>query len=410
MRCCSCEISHRVLLASVLLSAVPLTVTVDAHPGHFYTPFHADNLSDALKLAEQNHKLVFAYVTPAGSAPVGFLQTPTFRDGPLIDLLVRETVMVVLDAKRNADELSRYDVSELPRVLLLNAAGSARGSFAGALSSRRLHEHVSELLKDPQDLRRARAGLIERGPQHFFSRERLAAALCLHGHVDEAIEHYLWCWKTCVKGQDPAAVARRRLVFQAIAELVREHPRLRPQIDPEYSRVEQVLSTAKDDPVLARDLAEFNRFLGDESRTLTLFDRLPASSRARHGLFDRVFDSLVERRRYADVLEYIDPRPAFRGETRLATGRGRPWMAGTVSGVQRGTRRFAVRRGACLVEALAGCGRAEEARALVRDVLEFDPRPATRDVLADRVRRSGAAELVEFIRALELPPSRDDAE
>jgi hypothetical protein len=65
--------------------------------------------------------------------------------------------------------------------------------------------------------------------------------------------------------------------------------------------------------------------------------------------------------------------------------------------LERGTRAFAIRRGAALVEALAALGRTEEAKELMERVVRFDDSPHTLSLLKNHVRRAGHEELADQI-------------
>lgn len=384
--------------------ALAMTCAASGHPGHFYSAFHAETLPEACELAHTEHKLVFVYVLGPRQRACPFLVRPTGRDAPLLDLLVRETVMVVIDPATSPKCLAPYNIEQGPALLLLDATGDEQTRFPAELSSTQLVRKLAEQLATTATVARVREALSARGAEHYFTRERLARMLALAGDSDAALRAFTWCMRRSVAGKDPAALYRRRLLFQAFADFASRHAPARAVLDTQRAQIEEDLQSGRDNPILARDLAELNHYLDDDGRTLRLFDSLPEDCRARHGLFDRLLPHLVAARRYDDVLSYVRPRAAFRGEAQLARGRSLLWATAPGETTARGTRAFAVARGAALVESLAGTNRDAEARTLVDDILRFDDRAATRELLRSHARRANAPQLADYIARLPRGP------
>jgi len=385
---------------AVLLVASCASLPVWAHRGHgFGNPFHAVSLEEACQLARDESKLVFVFVTePRGSA-FPYLERPTWGDWRAIDLLIRETVAVKLEAQQNAAELQRYEIEKHPAMLLLNPDGSERRRITGELAAEQLMELLAADLSGEDSLARVREAVERAEGEDPFARERLAQALARCGKLSQALEEYLWCLEVGLRENVPYAAARRRLLLKGVVSLAEQPPPAREALMERRAAMEQTLRSERDSANLARDLAELNRCLGDEARNLALYDRLPTRSKARHILFDRVLDQLVAHRRYGDVLAALEPLRAFSEEARLARILGGSDERGPEASQRRGTRAFAVARGAKLLEALAGTGRAAEARALVDAILRYDATPETRALLKQHAGRVQNQEVVSYIES-----------
>ncbi|MBU0638629.1 MAG: hypothetical protein KKB50_07180 [Planctomycetes bacterium] len=398
---------RRGCITAAILPLLLLSAAILAHRGHsFGSPFHSVPLEEAFQLANAEFKLVFVYVTKPNHQASRYLERPTWHDWRTIDLLIRETVAVKLDGRRNAAELDRYAISDLPAILLLDSAGNERQRLPGELSANKLMEKLAAALSGADSVARVRQAVETGGPNDPLARERLAETLARHGAHAEALQEYLWCLDVGLRTNVPYASARRRLLLKGFVALSDSYPAARETLEQRRTALEKTLRHERDDPNLARDLAELNRCLNDERRTLILFDQLQPRSRARYILFEHVLEQLIEQRRYDEVLALVDPRQVFMQDARLARARADLFSEGENASRERGTRAFAVARGAGFLEALAACGRVEEARALVDQILAFQDAPQTRTLLQHHARRAGSHELVEYIVSMPVTSQR----
>jgi hypothetical protein len=300
----------------------------------------------------------------------------------------------VLDAEQARADLPDRALAPDAALLLLDADGTELARWSAERSSAAVLRGLEENLSGPAALARIRDALATRGDDDYFTRERLARALARSDRPAEATREFAWCVRAGLETDDPVAIGRRRLLYKAFAELAAEHRPARAALDELRDAIERRLLETRDDRILARDYAELNHWLDDDARTVALFDRFRVDDAARRGLFDRACEPLVAARRYGDVLLYIDPLAAFRGETRLVRSRAVRWAAGADLGVERGARRFAVQRGAALLEALLGTGRRVEGAALLAAILRFDRSPETVTVVRRHLERVDQAELL----------------
>ena len=395
--------SRRALTALLLLGG--LTSIAPAHLGHgFGNPFHAVSLEEARKLARDELKLVFVFVTEPGGLALEYLERPTWEDWRTIDLLIQETVAVKLDASRHASDLHAYQIDRSPAIFLLDPDNGVVCHLTGELSAPQVMETITVHLSGEGAVARARQA-VKKADHDPYMRERLARALARCEEFDDALAEYLWCLETGLSTNIPYAAARRSIMLTGFVSLAEAHPPARKALNERRAAMEQALCSGQDSANLARDLAELNECLDEAKRNLTLYDRLPERSKARYILYDRVLGQLVEHRRYSEALRFMEPLRAFSQEVRLTRIHGGAEERSARAARHRGTRAFAIARGAILAEALAGTGKHQEARALVDAVFKYDGTMDTRSLLKMHAGRAQDSALEKYIDSL---PTREN--
>nr|WP_321403857.1 hypothetical protein [uncultured Desulfobacter sp.] len=367
--------------------------TSHAHPGHYGSRFHARHLEQALEYAKQEYRIVFLHVRAAGAKRLQFFRWPGEANAHLIDLLVRETVIVELDAAENADELAGYDITA-PQILLLNPDGSLSQSIDASLPVPVLNVRLNKILTGQDAVERARLNLESKGEDDFFAQERLATALGNAGQFDEAAGIYRRCAKQCIDNISLAAVGRRPKVFAAIAGFAQGSDEIQVLLENVLDSAESAVVSKPDDAALPKDLVQIYK-RGYQNRARNLFDQLPQESIARHGLLDFLFDDLVEQGRYAEVMKLIDPAQAFKGEVALFQRNRILRPAEAEQGSGRGTRAFVVQRATGLVQALAGTGKNDTAKDLIQNIMAFDSKPATQKALEQSLNKLDRTDLLQ---------------
>lgn len=379
-----------------LVLFLSLACDADAHPGQFGTAIHTHTIKDALALATWEHKLVLVHVREAQGKRFSVFRWHTPQHAQLLDLLVRETVIVELDAAQDAAQLTAYHVAA-PAVLLLNAEGGLLGSARADLPIAQLSAALTPLLTGSAAVERAQAALQELGPDHAFTHERLAAALRGVGRNDEALAQYRWLVARVHSG-DTAAVARTENIYKALIQFADKDAAAASLLQAEINTAESEVVAAPEDVTKAKRLAVALSAPAEAPRALRVFSKLEADSRARHVLLDPLLDKLVNAGRYKEVLQLIEPLGSLKGEIDLYKRMGVERPSWAENGTGRGTRAFVIQRSANLVEALAGSGDEAKAKEVIAGLLAFDASDATRQALEKAVSRSGRTNLLDAVR------------
>lgn len=401
----------RGMLAGLMGALFLLPGTAAAHENHdFGSVFHDVPFGEACDIARDEFKLVCVYVRPKDESVPDYLETPSQRDWRTIDLLLRECVMTRYDPATAAANLDG-EFDDAPLVVFADAEGAERFRLPGHPTPTELDDALSDEFCETGAVQRAREALKARGPDQPLARERLASVLARCGDKDAALREYMWCVRKGLRDRRNAqyAAGRRQLLFMHIAAFAKKYPPARDAIERERAQMEKLL-LENDNANLARDLDQLNRSLGERKRSLELYTRLTEDHRrARHVLFDRIIDLLIEARRYEHVLKLVDPQRAFRQEVMVARRQKRFWNDAPESSLLRGQRLFAVGRGAAFVEALVATDQAAAGKELIDAIVRFDDADSTIAKLRQHAARAGNPEVLKYVENIAKRPAVDEA-
>jgi hypothetical protein len=147
-------------------------------------------------------------------------------------------------------------------------------------------------------------------------------------------------------------------------------------------------------------LISLNNTLDQKEKNFAVFDRLPAGNQGRDTILMLYADQFLEAKRYADVLQGTDGKPAFkkavdRFDKMLASvGKDNPMR----ERMEEMMRQMTIKTGAHSFEALAGLKRNQDGEEMAGQILKFDSSPATRTLLAEAAKRAGNAELAQYMK------------
>ncbi len=384
---------NTILALAALLLAAPI---------HAEGPFREASFEEALAAAKKDGKVVFVDFFTTWCAPCKKLDATTWKDAAVVSWLGEKTIALKLDAEVETKLAARYRIQVYPTMIFIDPDGTERGRIVGyrdatgflseakdrVAGRTELDRIEEELLGDPKnvELRRDRANELARAQRH-----------------EEALEEYLWCFEA---GRTWPGYGGVRLSY-LLGEIVRlgaEHPPAVAALVELGEAATKRLREGKGDGLdAARELSSINSKLDRSSQTLALYDELRAVEETQPAvlgvLFDEVFDVLLEKKRYADVLEAAgDVFHRFQSKVDLYESMVRTYADEDpeLSPVEY-MKRFAVTEGAKLYEALLGVRDAETAAELAERILELD---ASTGTFRELVARAAAVENYETARRL----------
>lgn len=280
-----------------------------------------------------------------------------------------ETVRQSAAATANANSLERQVAAQSQRVVVAEANVAALLKTAKLTSQAHAASPGPGVPVDTEDA--VKAAMAR------------ATQLIADGKPQEALDEYLKYYRE-LQAIRPGSPECQRLMA-AIKSLGRTYPNALAAL---AGLRDSALAQWRVQPgrgELPFEIALLNERLGEGSRTLELYDSLPAGDFGRQSLAMIANSSFIEARRYADALI---GKPFGQMLNTIETGLRQ--IANQDASRQDMFRRAIVDSTVTNIEVLTGAGKVEEARMLTEKLLAFDSSDATRAALQQHTDRAQA--------------------
>jgi thiol-disulfide isomerase/thioredoxin len=365
-------------------------------------PFQDISFEAALKLARKKHKIVLVDFFTTWCVPCRMLDATTWRDPEVAALLKKKTIALRIDAEKEPDLARRYGVQVYPTVALIKPNGTVIDRLVGYQDAKMFVTNLTFSLAGKTSLVRAQEAVekAQHDPHAFVdARYRLGDELTRAGDYQEALGEYLWCLDEGMIRVPAYTGVRASFLLGSIASLAKQYPPAWDALKTRRDEARQKLEKSPNDRQAGGDFANLNHCLGDDQATLTYFDKLPPDAPQREALGYYLFDLLLEAKRYDDALAAV-PYARFKQTfgftvSRIQSPGGTPLPASAAEAM----RDFAVRSGAKQLEALAGTGKLDDARALLKEILALKPSEEAISMVRKHLERAGHPELLNGIAA-----------
>ena len=350
----------------------------------------------ALKEAAVKKKIVMVDFYTADCVPCKRMDLTTWRDTGVAAFLNERAIPLRLDADKLPALSKRYHLKEFPTMLLVRPDGTAIDRLVGYKSADKFLAELKESLSGKTALQRAQAEVaLSTGDavRQANARMKLAEVLAQDGDGAASLKEYLWLFDDGMKKLDDFVGVRRSYLPMEIKSLGGDYPpalaALRARRDAAKKNLEAPGYTQDD----ARDFSAINWALGEPKVTMAFFDSVPGGDPRRHMLGNLVFDELLKSRRYGDAVEAW---PADNIRDQFDRGAKYAWgpKPGGDAESQRSMREFQIKNAADGLEALAGSGKLDEARELIKRMRAVDDSPWVRAILRKHLERAGQAGLL----------------
>jgi len=380
----------RRLLAGIALSMGVVAWSGAAEPA---MPFRSIPFEAATQAAAKEGKLVFIDFYTTWCEPCKRLDALTWTDAEVGRLVGEKAVALKLDAEKEGKELAkRYKIAAYPTLLLLKADGTEVDRLVGFSEPAKFIPDFTASVAGKTTLARAveaTTTVPTGGAEEVQAHYELGKQLARSGREEEALVQYLWCYDDYTAR---SSGVRNSFLLSSIADLGRKYP---PAIVALRERRDQAEATMLGDASArgaALDFASLNGALKENERTVKVFDSLPAGDPRREVLLVRVFDLLINDRRYADA---ASARPLAKMEQAFdlhlttmarAAANPRPRPAGMADPFPR----YVVQTTVKNIEVLIGSGQISAAQSLAERLLsKVDGSDATKKQLAEAATRAG---------------------
>ena len=275
--------------------------------------FHDLSFDDALERAAAEEKVLFVDFFTTWCAPCKEMDATTFKDPDVAAWLAEHTVALKIDAEANETNRSlaqRYGVRSFPNYVFISSNGDVMDRIAGKRLPKQFIKDGESVLRGENAITRARKALSEGNRENPMFRSRLADAYAEMGQDAEALREYLWCFDEGEKHSPAYHAVRLSFLLASIKTLADRHPPAKAALVERRQQAEQriVDGSAEYDDIAV--YTSINRTFGEQDATLALYDRVKGVGSlpdlTLQAFADRVFELLVNRKRYQQVVEEYD--------------------------------------------------------------------------------------------------------
>jgi thiol-disulfide isomerase/thioredoxin len=376
---------------------IALSVSLPASPARAEEPFGAGSFRSACALAGKTRRIVLVDFYTTWCGPCKRLDETTWKDKTVRAWLTQSAVSRKIDAEKQTVLAAKYKIGAYPTILLLKPDGTEIDRLVGFREPKMFLTEVKQALAGQDSLARARARLNARGKEDPMARMDYADALTQKGRHADALKEYLWCLDEGNKHNIGFTGVRLSFLLNDIVRLGEEYPPATAALKQRRDVARAALENGSANPDAAEDFGAYNRELGEQAETLAVYDRLRARNVSAAALFRHISDQLLERKRYADLIQgagnlsaQVDMEVAF---YKMISGNAQ---------FDKETKdilmRAAVKKGGGFYEALLGTDRTAEAEALRDKLLAFDPSAVTYAELIRHAVRAGKLEAAQQLK------------
>jgi thiol-disulfide isomerase/thioredoxin len=363
-------------------------------------PFSDLSFEAASKLAAQTGKIVLVDFYTTWCGPCKMLDKTTWTDPAVIQLLEQKTVALRIDAEKEVALSKRYKIEAYPSVLLIKPDGTEIDRLVGYREPKAFMADFNAALAGKDSISRARDQLMDAGTNDPSARMQFGVALAQKGRDADALAEYLWCFDHGVEASPAFSGVRLSFLLMYIKNLSAHYPPAGKALEDLRDERQAKMAAGATDLPTVQDLVSLNGVLDQKEKNFAVFDRLPAGNHGRDIILALFADQFLEAKRYADVLQGTDGKPAFKkavdqfDQVLVSLGKDNPMR----DRMEETMRKMTVNTGAHGFEALAGLKRNQEGKDLAGQILKFDSSQATRTLLAEAGQRAGNDELAQFVK------------
>ena len=355
-----------------------------------------DPLREALARAAPQGRVVVVEFSSPSSGPCLMLERATWPDPAVKAWLEEKAVFLNVDGPRHPDLVLGHRIGNFPTILLLRADGSELDRLVGYRAPHEFLGDAQSALDGRDTLTRAREAVAQ-DLDAVEKRIALADVLADKGLSVEALIEYLWCYDEGVEHDPRFANLRLAMLAPRIAGLGKVHPPALEALRQRRDSADRSHLNNPHDEVAARESVELSASLGEDSRLLQTYDRLPVGH-LRRSLFSQARGALLAEKRYAEVLaagEDTQERLDKALVDYLRAAAARTSDSGELDYLRGKASAIAVR----LFEVFLGFGRAEEARTAASRVFGINPSGAAYAAFLEAATRAGDAAVLGELRA-----------
>jgi thiol-disulfide isomerase/thioredoxin len=260
----------------------------------------------ALARAAADHKPLMIDFFTTWCGPCKRLEQETWKDERVRGWFVTRASRLALDAEKERALAERFHVEAYPTLVFVAPEGNELGRIVGFRDADDFLAEAEDVLAGRSAVTRLREKLAGH-EQDPMLRQELGDAYEEAGQFAEALAEYLWCYDEGVQHSPAYAGVRNSFLVSSLGKLAKKHAPARDALRERRDRLQPAVLAPAPKRMDVVAFAMLNKTLGDDQRNLELFDQLgqqgEAGKAARQALVVVLMDTLLEKQRYAELLE-----------------------------------------------------------------------------------------------------------
>lgn len=380
------------------------------------SPFYSLDFDKACLKAKEEKKVVLIDFFTTWCGPCKKLDATTWKDKDVINWLEQNTIALKIDAEKEESLAERYKVSAYPTIAIISPEGKLLDSIVG-------YREPTAFLSNAKDALAGKTALITAKEQFTenandpMTRSSYARELVRAGSYQEALSHYLWCFDEGLNYRPSYVGVRASFLLSDIAKLGENYPpAIEALIERRNKAESQILEIKEIESnqsvfLLARDFIAINRYLGKEGsdRNLSFYTKVKQNNQKllEAILLDSLLDTLLEAKRYNDIVESagnilakIEERITRYNrslETYKEMERKSKITKETQDTLASSSKRSTIRESVKYFTALLGAKDLTQAQSVAERIISFDSSKETLALLAQKATEFGQTELANQI-------------
>lgn len=399
-------------VGSIVAVASTLAALGAGEPGD--EPFPPISFEEACAQAGEHRKLVLVEATTAWSGDGQRMRQTTWRDGELLAWLRANAIAVRIDADDDAPWALAHRIAQFPTVLLFSPDGVELVRVAGFKEAAGMLAELDAAARKYREQPAASRPAGATGERNPLARHLSARRLAERGEHEAALREYLWCLDEGPRVDPQYAGVRNSLLIRQIVELGQPYPPALQALQERRDAAAERIETGKEHAGDVTTFASINRQLGEDNRTLSLYDELltrPVNSDTLRQLARLCFGPLLVQRRYRDI-QLGNPDLFEQAMAQFEYYRESGALADRYPGLTpeqfRRSRLETLRdKVGQYYEVLAGIGETDNAARLADKLLQIDASADTYLTLARHAHRSGRPRAADVDYARQADKARD---
>jgi RNA polymerase sigma factor (sigma-70 family) len=351
--------------------------------------------------------VIGAALTGTNAVGVGgwitFMSTTKIGTGVAAILVAIAVGTAVYEVKQNADIRAE--------LVTAKADGAGWRVKAAALSRRAQTEATRAAAAERDNARLLRAAAEEKTAAvvppvpvtvtHDLVQARFkhGQELARNGDYAAALAEYLWCYDEGMVRVRSFSGVRNSFLTGALHELGASYPEALTALRDRRDAAEKRMLADSGDHDAASDFKALNHALGEDDRTLAVYDQLAPTDSRRRALGSTLFGDFIRTQRYADAAA-ARPFSSMSSLFEMQRARSVSPDLPNADAVRNATHNYIATSTVQNIEALAGVGDIEHARELAGRLLAYDGSDETKSLLQQSAIRAGHPDIFRGIAGL----------